>query len=360
MRKQVLFFVCLFLSVLPVTLAQQPTDDALQALLDDYRAANSPAVVLYVWTPDATYAAVTGLTRLNRGNPATVDDRFRIGSVSKTYTAVAALQLVDEGLLDLDAPISTYLPADLITNIDGADAVTTRQLLNMSSGLYEYLQDDFYDAVDANPTYAWTPTEIMTGFVYGEAAYFAPGSDFEYTNTNYLLLQLIIESVTGQPLHAVVRANILEPIGADDTYTQIQEILPGAFVYGYEDLDGDGALENTFAINDGAGMGDGALVANAADVARFYESLFYERDLLEDETLTAMLTDTLDSEYGLGIQVFDDQDYGMIYGHSGSVLGFSSDALYLVEEEMIVVLLHADLRLDPDLLYEAVDLILGE
>lgn len=119
MRKQVLFFICLFLSVLPVTLAQQPTDDALQALLDEYRAANAPAVVLYVWTPDATYAAATGLTRLNRGNRATVDDRFRIGSVSKTYTAVAALQLLDEPTNNLDIQ-STEVLEEALHDFEGA------------------------------------------------------------------------------------------------------------------------------------------------------------------------------------------------------------------------------------------------
>ena len=359
MHKRLALVLILAVAIMTSAMAQTETDDDLQALLDSYRSADAPAVALYVWTPDATYGAVTGVVELD-GEAATLDDRFRIGSVSKTYTAVATLQLVDEGLIDLDAPIADYLPAELVDNIDGTDNVTVRYLLTMSSGLYEYLQDDFYNAVDDDPSFAWTPEIAIENFVFGEEAVFEPGEEFEYTNTNYLLLQLIIESVTDQPLHEIVREYILDPIGAESTYTQIQETLPGEFVHGYEDLNGDGELDDTTDINDGAGMGDGALIATAADVASFYEALFYEESLLEDTTLTAMLVDPLGSQYGMGIEVIEDDEYGLIYGHSGSVLGFTSDARYFAEEDVIVVLLHADLELDDAIMYEAVDLLLGE
>lgn len=352
MLKRSLLFLIVCLAVLSASTAQ----DDIGEILD--RDPGNPAVVLYVWTPDETYAAAAGLVQIDGSEAATVEDRFRIGSVSKTYTAVTTLQLVDDGLIELDEPISTYLPADLIANLDGADAVTVRQLLNMSSGLYEYLQDDFYAAVDDNPTYTWTPEETLARFAYGEDALFEAGTDFEYTNTNYLLLELIVESVTDEPLFEVMRENIFDPIGADDTYTQIQESLPGEFVHGYEDLDGDGDLDDAFAINDGAGMGDGGLIANAEDVALFYKWLLYDGELLEDDTLEAMLTDEMGSEYGLGIEVIQDDDYGMVYGHSGSVLGFTSDVRYFWEEDIIVVLLHADLELDDSVIYEAVDWVL--
>jgi len=349
----------LVLYVTGASFAQDETNNALQNLLESYRDAGSPAVTLFVWTPDATYSAATGIVDVESGELITADARFRIGSVSKTYTSVVTLQLVDEGLIDVDAPISTYLP-EMTANIDGAEAVTVRQLLTMTSGLYEYLNDDFYDAILDDPNQDWTPTRAIEAYVYDEPAFFAAGTEFEYTNTNYLLLQLIVESVTGQPLHEVVREYILDPIGAANTYTQIQETLPGEFVHGYEDLDGDGTLDDAFAINDGAGMGDGALIANGQDVALFYTALFYEEDLLEDNTLAMMLVDPLESEYGMGIEVLDDADYGTIYGHSGSVLGFTSDARYFVDEEMIVVLLHADDELDFDLIWDTVDLIAGE
>ena len=344
--------------VVGASLSQQDTERALQDLLESYREDGAPAVSLYVWTPETTYSVATGLFDLESGELVTVDSRFRIGSVSKTYTAVVTLQLVDEGLIDLDAPITTYIP-DVTSDIDGADVVTTRELLTMTSGLFEYLNDDFFDAVDADPTREWTPIDALEEYVYGELAFFDAGIDFEYTNTNYLLLQLIIEAVTDQPLHEVVREYILEPIEAENTYTQVQETLPGEFVHGYEDLDGDGLLDDTRFIDDGAGMGDGALIADAADVARFYEYLFYEQALLGDATFAEMLTDPLDSDYGMGIEVIEDVDYGTIYGHSGSVLGFTSDARYFADEEIIVVLLHADVELDFNLIWDTVDLIVS-
>lgn len=352
-------FIVLALFITSANLAQQDTENALQDLLDDYRNADDPAVVLYVWTPAGEYSVATGVTDLETGAAVTVDDRFRIGSVSKTYTAVAVLQLADEGLIDIDLPISTYLP-EVSANIDGADAVTTRELLTMTSGLFEYLNDDFFDAVLDDPSREWTPLEAIEEYVYGEEAFFSSGEDFEYTNTNYLLLQLIAEEVSGQPFHEVVREYILDPISAEDTYTQIQETLPGEFVHGYEDYDGDGTLDDFFAVNDGAGMGDGALIATASDVGLFYRALFYDEELLEAATLADMLTDPIGSEYGMGVEVLQDADYGSIYGHSGSVLGFTSDARYFVDEDIIVVLLHADLELDFDLIWDTVDLIASE
>jgi len=350
--------LCLLFVGLHTISAQSTINDDLQALLDEYRTLESPAVSLMVWTPDATYSAASGVVDLDSRIAVTIDDRFRLGSVSKTYMAVAALQLVEAGLIDIDAPLDDYLPATVINNIDGADSVTVRHLLTMTSGLAEYLLDDFWDAVIDNPTYTWTAIDAIEQYVYGEPAIFAPGEDFEYTNTNYLLLQIIAESVTGEPLHVIFRENLLNPIGAENTYTQIGETLPGEFVHGYEDLDGDGEIDDAFGINDGAGLGDGALIANAADVVHFYQALFWEQTLLTEDTLAMMLQDPIGSEYGMGIEVMNDEDYGVVYGHSGSVLGFTSDARYFVDEDAIVVLLHADLELDTDLMFEALDIVL--
>ncbi len=347
-RFSIVMLLMLFITSAPA--AQQ--DTGLQALLEDYRGPDEPAVVLHIWTPDASYSAASGQVQLNSGINATAEDRFRIGSISKTYTAATALQLVDAGLLALDAPLSRYLTPQIIVNLAGADDVTVYDLLTMSSGLAEYLLADFYFAALDDPTYAWTAAEALA-FAYDEPASFAPGDDFEYSNTNYLLLQLIIEAVTGEPLHVVMRENILQPIGATQTYTQIQEALPGGFVHGYEEIAKAGVLVDLRDFNDGAGLGDGGLVATAADVARFYQALLYDEALLEADTLDQMLTDALGNEYGMGIEVVDDPDYGLTYGHSGAVSGFSSDVRYFWGDDVIVVLLHADLELDIALLYEA-------
>lgn len=356
MSRRLLLIAVLLIVTLSPGFAQSDFTDALQNYLDSQRDPDDPAVAIAVWTPDATYSAATGVVELD-GDPATVDSRFRLGSVSKTYTAVVILQLVEQGLIDLDAPISDYLPPEVIDDLNGAADVTTRQLLTMTSGLPEYLADEFYDAVDSDPSYTWTPLDALT-FAYGEPSTFAPGTDFEYTNTNYLLLQLIAENVTGEPLHVLVRTGILDPVDAGDTYTQIQETLPREFVHGYEDLDGDGTPEDTFAINDGAGMGDGALIATASDVTLFYVSLFYDGDLLDPATLDEMLTDPIGSEYGMGVDVLADEDYGTIYGHGGSVYGFTSIARYFADEEVIVVILHADDDIDEAWVYEIVDMLL--
>ena len=358
-----LWLIVLLLSCvlwLPTFAQSESLETEIQELLEDSRDENSPAVSLFIWTPDGSYRAATGLVDLNTATLATPDDRFRLGSVSKTYVAVAALQLAENGLFNLDDPISLYLPEEITNNIANADTVTISQLLTMTSGMFEYLNDDFYTAVDKDPSHIWTPTEILTEYTYGEEAIFEPGTDFEYTNTNYLLLQLLIEQVTQQPLHEVIRANILEPTGAQNTYTQVVEELSNTFVHGYEDLDGDGSLDDAYAINDGAGMGDGGLVATAEDTAKFYQALFYDQILLNEDSIVKFLTDPLDNEYGMGIEIIKDEEFGLIYGHSGSVLGFTTDARYYADFDAVIILLHADDSIDTEVALDALSLILDE
>jgi D-alanyl-D-alanine carboxypeptidase len=332
----------------------------LDAIVAEYADADGPAVVVQLTTPEGTWTTARGLA--DGARPAAPSDRFRIGSMSKTYVAVAALMLVQDGVFNLDDPASNWLPAEVVANIANADSVTIRQLLAMRAGIDDYLgQQAFWDTVEADPTRAWTAEEALT-FAYGLPPVAAPDATYFYSNTNYLLLQLVLEAASGQALGDLIRARILDPLRLNETYTQISESLPGGFVSGYSDFDGDGVAEDVSGINDGAGLGDGGLVATADDVTRFYQALLVDQGLLSDALLEELLYFSPADDgngYSLGLNAWETA-LGTAWGHSGGVLGFLSFGAYLPDAQMTVVVLSASEDFAPeDLATDVVEAYFG-
>ncbi len=328
-----------------------------QALLDEvvseFVGAEGAALAVQVTTPDGSWAAAAGFSDGERA--ARVDDRFRIASMSKTYVATLALLLVEEGMFDLDDPAREWLPDEVVANIANADAVTLRQLLSMRSGIDDYLGTDaFWDAVLDDPAREWTLDEALS-YAYELPALDEPDAIFDYSNTNYLLLQMVLEEAAGMSLHELSREWLFDPLGLHDTYTQISESLPGGFVQAFGDLDGDGALEDVTTVNDGAGLGDGALVSTVGDVTAFYAALLQEESLLDAALMDELLDfqDTGEGDgYSLGLSEWD-TEFGTAWGHSGAVTGFVTIGMYLPDEEAIIVVLSASESVDPAEVAEA-------
>lgn len=305
------------------------------------------AAVLEIATPEDRWAVAQGVVDTQTKSRAVVpQDRFRIASTSKLFVAVVALLLMEEGELNLDELAREWLPDEVVEYLANADKVTVRQLLQMRSGVPDYLGDDFMTAVWEKPdrTTAYTPTEALA-YAYGKRAKFKPGAKFMYCNSNYLLVQLVLERVGKRPLHRLVRHHLLDPLELKDTYTQLHESLPGGFVHGYADFPDDGEMNyDVTYVNDGAGLGDGALVSTTADMITFYQALFHERTLLTEESLAELLdfqeTGEDDEGYGLGIYSYE-TEWGTAYTHDGSVLGFVSLALYLPDYEVTMAILCA-------------------
>ncbi len=359
MRRLLFLLGMLMITIIP--LSAQDIQADLDNLLAEYADADGPAVVIQITSPYGTWIATTGLADGER--PTTPDDRFRIASMSKTYVATVTLMLVEEGVFDLDDLASDWLSDEIVENIANADVVTIRQLLAMRSGIDDYLgTEEFWQAIQADMTYEWTAEEAIT-YAYELPALFAPDEEYNYSNSNYILLQLILENASGMTLAQLVREKILDPLGLENTYTQISETHPKGFVNGYEDIDGDGELDDVTNINDGAGLGDGGLISNTADITTFYHALLAEKTLLSEAMMTELLNFGDDGEgggYSLGLSAWE-TDYGTAWGHSGGVLGFISLGVYLPDEDIIVVALSASWDVDIEsLVDDAISLILGE
>lgn len=352
MRKILLIVMSLLVAVIGV---QAQDEDDLLELVSEYVDVDDPALAVQVSIDGETWAVARGMATEDRS--AVVDDRFRIGSMSKTFTAVVALMLVEDDVFALDDLASEWLPDDVTANIANADQVTIRQLLAMRSGIDDYLgTDDFWNAVEDDPTYTWTELDVLT-YAYDLDPLFAPDEGYEYSNTNYILLELILEEASGMPLHTFMRERIFEPFNMTDTYTQVSETMDGGFVNGYMDFDGDGTLDNVSDINDGAGLADGGLISTVGDVTIFYQALLHDQTLLNEDSMAILLDFQDDGEgarYSLGLGEWED-DGVTGWGHSGGVLGFLSIGVYLPESEATIIVLSASEEVDPaDIMFDIV------
>ena len=330
----------------------------LRQTLDDWRQrAGAPAAVLAVDSPRLTWTGSSGTLRPGGGRPVDAHDPFRVASITKLFVATVVLQLVAEGRLRLDDPLGDYLP-----DFPDAGRITVRRLLDHTSGVPDYTQVEGWGAgllEDRDRT--WTPGEIVAVAARREPE-FAPGTDYAYSNTDYVLLGEVIRVATGASWSEQVRTRILEPLGLRDTYVagtggaeHEPPVIPGFF-----DVDDDGDQENVetggpWPAQDTSEGAAGALVSTAADLVAFGDALFRGR-LLDDASLATMTSPgphhSRTSNYGLGLEI-QRRDYRTTtWGHGGFLPGFRSTLRYLPDADLLVVALVNDSRADADDLAE--------
>ena len=321
------------------TAANDLESDLLQGQLDDVVDAGVPGVVLRIQDPGADPILLSeGVSNHESRTPMNVDDGFRIGSVTKPYVAAAVLQMVDEGLIARDDTVESVLPG-LLPN---GDEITVENLLGHRAGLFEYWEDPRvlkpYLAGDYG--FEWTPEELIEVAVsHGSQA--EPGTDVHYSNTNYTVLGLLVEAVSGNALDDELEARLFEPLGLDDTHFVTGTEIPGPHASGY--LDGEeGPLQDVTGVSPSHYWGAGNLVSNATDVARFYDALL-GGEVISEESLEAMKTVVEEEpgvERGLGLArgSFECSDW---YGHDGSVPGYYSAVRTLDSGRQAVLLINS-------------------
>ena len=171
-----------------------------------------------------------GVSNIETGFRIRPDMHVHVGSITKSMTATVILELVDRDKVDLDAPVSDY-----VRGVPDGDTITVRELLNMTSGLFNTTENDDLNALlDADPQRVWRPRELLP-FSFDRDPYFAPGAGFHYSNTNYVLLGMIAKQVTGEPINRLMRRMIFRPLGMDETLLprRADHSLPRPFTHGY-------------------------------------------------------------------------------------------------------------------------------
>ncbi len=297
----------------------------LKSMLDEtvseYQA---PGAAMAVKLPDGTtHYFASGYADNNTKEPLTPDHLFRIGSTSKTITAVAVLILYQDGLLSLDDSVESILPGIIP---EYGDDITIRMLLNHTSGLEDYVSCPFEDSyffyvLRDNPERSWTPEELVAIAVDCGLAD-TPGQTFMYSNTNYILLGMIIEAVSGQSFEDYIQAHIFDVLDMPQSSVPVENGFEDDFAHGYYERDEDGVLYDYSIQNPSAVWAAGNMISSPADLLVWVEALT-SGDLLGDDAFDQQLQMVSLGEeaggamYGLGILAADDA-----LGHNGSVLGY--------------------------------------
>lgn len=319
-----------------------------------------PGAVVLLRTPDTEWREAFGTRVVGTDDPVTVGDHFRIGSNTKTMTGTVLLQLVQEGEVALEDPVSKYRP-----DVPNGDNITIAQILDMTSGLYNYSELPAFNAgLDDDPGYVWEPAELLE-LGLAEPPYFPPGEGFHYSNTNYVLAGLIIEEVTGQDYTTAVQQRIFEPLELADTSIPPQDVatLPDPHPNGYLFGTNVSTLDSARLPDDqiaAARAGEllpndvttaspswtwaaGAAISTADDLATYVEALVGATPPLLDDALQQQRLDSLvarnpdgpqSPRYGLALASF-----GPMIGHDGTTPGYQSFMGHDPERDITLIVL---------------------
>lgn len=342
----------------PDPVAGGSTTQARQTVMDRWRfRAEAPAVVVGVQEGDlATWVGASGTSERDGHDAVDPTATFRIASITKVFVAVVALQLVEEGRLNLDEPLSAYRPALPYGQ------VTIRQLLNHTSGIPDYSQTpNLGQELLADRDRRWSSTEVIA-LIENNKPQFPAGTDYQYSNTGYVLLAEVISAVTGTTWAQQVRDRILDPLHLDSTFIPGMEPVSVRPLAGYFDTDNDGDEENVetdgtwLALETSEGPA-GAMVSNAKDLLSFGDALFHGQ-LLQPRSLEAMVAEgqfhPRNSNYGLGLEILRPDYQTTIWGHGGYLPGFKSVLWYVPSRDAVIVVLTNTSRANPPDLAELI------
>jgi D-alanyl-D-alanine carboxypeptidase len=312
----------------------------LQSILDKNVQLGLPGVTLAVYSTEGYWASASGFSKIEDKTLMQPCQLQYAQSVSKTYMAVAILKLYEEGKINLDEKIKAYLPEEVLSKIPGEDEVTVRMLLNHTSGMAEYnMKPAYVSYLLQHPLHVFTTMDYLD-YIDGDPLDFTPGSKYRYTNTNYVLLALIGDQLTGD--HAkYIRDEIFKPLGLEHTFyhDNANYLQNTALVNSYWDRYSNGVIENCSQmqqVNVGSLVGDDGVIASPIDYIKFLKGVF-EGQLLEPATLEQMLTfvgnETGPDAYGYGLGIHSDPFKGHTeYGHTGGGIGAGCELGYLPDK----------------------------
>jgi len=317
--------------------------------LDEVRGKGSfPGATLAVALPDGRIVTVaSGLDDAERKKAIEPSGRMPAGSVGKTFYAAVALQLVQEGRLGLDDRISKYLGGEpWFSRLPNASTITVRMLMNHTSGIPEHVTTSpFTQAMQREPFKVWPPAELVA-FVLDAKPLFVAGEGWSYADTNYVVLGMVLERVTGRSLYDEVRRRLLGPLKLRDTVPQ-ESVAAPKVVVGHSNPDspfpfhGPMVKDGRFVFNPQFEWAGGGMISTAGDLARWCRLLFASDSTLRlprEEMLKGVPARTgRDHQYGLGVQIRPAKGV-TTYGHSGWFLGYLTDMAYFPDRKVAVAI----------------------
>jgi D-alanyl-D-alanine carboxypeptidase len=333
-------------------------DAPLEAAVQTVRSSGGiPGLQVAVEFPDGTiWITQAGYGVLANGQKVGPNTLFNVGSISKTFTGAMALRLMERGVIGLDDPVSTYLPS-----YPNGSKITIRMLLNHTSGIRDIFEPAIYKNFEDNKDARWTVAQAIS--LVGRP-YFAPGTNYHYSSTNFMVLGEVIEKVTGKKLATLVHEELLTPLGMTHTYLQWEEKPKGVLAHGYQ-----APLSNLKDVSDGqslipfvsvvTGVGPaGGMASTASDIVRWVTAL-YDGSLFDTSSMVSMTDVTLTKPfkphllYGLAFEQLPIAGH-IAWGHRGHMDGFWSTMAYFPDSGISIAILTNSDWINPLLSIQAI------
>lgn len=348
--------------------SHHPKQAAFNALLEKYRRKGMPGISLLIRDQSGTWVGATG--KADIGNnidfvPGTVS---KAASITKLLMGTLLFRMMEDsvttgiGFRDLNQPVSHWIPSRITDRLANGNRVTLGQCLKHETGIPDLIEEDrFYLAVLNHPNKQWTQEELLE-FIYDKAADFTPGDTAVYSNTNTVLVTMVMEAQTGVKHAVLLRRYITGPLGMTHTFYQPHDNLPPEVAQGYFDLYNNNTIVNVSNLVTGSGNGYGGIFSNVFDLYKFADALLINQTFLQPGSLARMLTfgkQDGSNYYGYGIQksYIRGTDFGI--GHKGRDLGYSANMFYFPGKKVLHIFFinygtDADSRLK-DVFFEFVD-----
>ncbi|MFK8906586.1 serine hydrolase domain-containing protein [Streptomyces sp. YS-3] len=318
---------------------------ATQAALDGVVQGGPPGAIALAQRGHDVWAGRSGTSDLATGRKPRADDRFRVGSITKTFVATVVLQLEAEGRLSLDDTVDHWLPGMVSGNGHDGTKITLRRLLNHTSGIYSYTDDADFKQKEFSTGFlqhrydTWTPQQIVRLAMTHQPA-FAPGTGWSYSDTNYTLAAMVIEKATGHPYAREIERRILRPLHMDSTTLPgTRARVPGPSGRAYSKLTGElaGPAEpnsptyDVTEFNPSLAGAAGEIISTTGDLNRFYQALLSGRLLdkrrLKEMTTTEPIEGMPTVSYGLGLMKIKLSCGIDVWGHNGGIQGSVSQTM---------------------------------
>jgi len=348
MKKIIYIFICICLISLNHSCDKKFSSEQLQEIVDEYLNDKTNVLGSIVRVDihgTESFEAVSGYIDSARTLPLHYDTKFPIASITKVFTSVLVHQLAEKGKVQLGDPLIQYLSSDwseILEKIEFGDEVSIEQALSHRTGFADITEfEDLGDSLFSYPAIRLTPLDALKRVQLEGNSKFKPGANFDYCNINYILLGALIENVSGTSYNQALQENILNRIGLENT-SLVEETIgsaDGVVAHSY--------LQNAGNLNDGHNasmewaMSAGGIISNADDLIKFYKALASGMLFDRNETYEEMCRLVGHNEsYGSGLEVNEDTEIGLHYGHQGSLFNTRTLLMYFPEDQITISICH--------------------
>lgn len=327
----------------PFSGEQVTRSNTYNQILDEYTTKGIPGISLLIENSEGTYVRSVGQADINNDRDMLACHIGKVGSITKLFMGILSHQLIEEGVISLDDPVTKWLSSDITSRLPNAECATLGQLLNHTACIYDLTSAQAYTLDILNNPNTTRSADDLLAFAYDQEAPCACGEKPNYSNTHTLLVSLMLESATGKSHDQLLEEYIIQPLGLDNTlYYDHSEPLPETTTHGYLDLANAGrGLTDVTDWNTGSGHGYTGIYTNVFDLQKLMNALFKTSSLLSENSFDRMFSNFNIVEdgswatcYGAGKNFLEKGEDNFSYGHGGADLGYSAGAYYFPNQNV--------------------------